>query len=47
MASVSLPGSGGPSSPLFLLGPHLTRRRVALEISKEGANREERTGFLS
>lgn len=46
MVSVSLLGPGGPSSPLFLLDPHLARRRVALEISQEGASRVEGTVFL-
>lgn len=47
MVSVSFLGPRGRSSPLFSLAPHLTRRRVALEISKEGTSREEGTGFLS
>lgn len=47
MVSVSLLGPGGRSSPLFLLDTHLTRRRVVLEISKEGASGEVGTGFLS
>lgn len=47
MVRVSLLGPGGSSSALFLLDPHLARRRVALEISKDGASREEGTGFLS
>ncbi|KAK2490665.1 hypothetical protein MC885_009604 [Smutsia gigantea] len=40
------PGPRGRSSPFFSLAPHLTRRRVALEISKEGTSWEEGTGFL-